>query len=171
MADSIFVKTSDVIGRPSTGTEKKEAKSTLGKDDFLKILMTQMQNQDPMQPMQDKEFIAQMAQFTSVEQLTNMSGELKLLRQSLGMASSLIGKTVSWMGKSETGELHMKSGVVDSIIVREGTQFATVKGEEIPLESLTKIENNQEVVEPQPDEKPEDQPEQQPEPNPEEPPK
>ena len=45
----------------------------LGKDQFLQILVTQLRNQDPMQPMQDKEFISQMAQFSSLEQMMNMS--------------------------------------------------------------------------------------------------
>ena len=76
----------------NTGTSSKtkdKDNNTLGKDDFLKILITQLQNQDPTQPLQDKEFIAQMAQFTSVEQLTNMSSEMKLMRQSLGFVSGL----------------------------------------------------------------------------------
>lgn len=49
----------------------------LGKDDFLKILMTQIQNQNPLDPMEDKEFIAQMTQFSSLEQMTNMSQSLQ----------------------------------------------------------------------------------------------
>ncbi|MBE0343336.1 flagellar hook capping protein, partial [Paenibacillus sp. 28ISP30-2] len=54
---------------------------TMGKDQFLKILITQLQNQDPMQPLEDKEFIAQMAQFSSVEQLMNISTQLNPLGQ------------------------------------------------------------------------------------------
>ncbi|TCZ79965.1 flagellar hook assembly protein FlgD [Paenibacillus albiflavus] len=151
MADNMMVRPSDVMGKPATGAEKKDPKSTLGKDDFLKILITQLQNQDPMQPMQDKEFIAQMAQFTSVEQLTNMSNELKLMRQSLGMSSSLIGKMVSWVGKGMNGEDVVKSGMVDSIIIRAGSQFATVNGEEISLDLLTKIENMPEMEQQEPE--------------------
>jgi flagellar basal-body rod modification protein FlgD len=152
MADTSFTKISDIIGRPSTGTEKKnEHKSSLGQDDFLKILITQMQNQDPTQPLKDTEFIAQMAQFTSVEQQAKMADELKLMRQSLGMSSSLIGKSVSWMGKTETGDPVMKSGLVDSIIIRAGSQYATVSGEEISLESITKIENQPEKDESTPE--------------------
>lgn len=66
----------------------------LGKDDFLKILMVQLQNQDPTAPMQDKEFISQMATFTSLEQLTNMNKSLASLMQMQG--SQLIGKQVTY---------------------------------------------------------------------------
>jgi flagellar basal-body rod modification protein FlgD len=71
---------SDLINTGANGKTKDKDSTTLGKDDFLKILITQLQNQDPTQPLQDKEFIAQMAQFTSVEQLTNMASEMKLMR-------------------------------------------------------------------------------------------
>jgi flagellar basal-body rod modification protein FlgD len=140
MADPIVGETSSLIKTNTTATAKSNG-STLGKDDFLKILITQLKNQDPMQPLQDKEFIAQMAQFTSVEQLTNMATEMKALRQTLGFASGLIGKEVSWSSSDSTGKQVVKSGVVDSITFKEGTQYANVKGEEISLDKLLKIEN------------------------------
>ncbi|WP_254776788.1 flagellar hook capping FlgD N-terminal domain-containing protein [Paenibacillus sp. yr247] len=120
---------------------KDKDNNTLGKDDFLKILITQLQNQDPTQPLQDKEFIAQMAQFTSVEQLTNMAGEMKLMRQSLGFVSGLIGKSITWTEIDSTGASVEKSGVVDSISFKDGNQFANVKGVEVSLDKLKKIEN------------------------------
>lgn len=116
-------------------------KSQLGKDEFLKILITQLGNQDPMQPLQDKEFIAQMAQFTSVEQLTNMGNEMKLLRQSLGFASGLIGKDVSWTLKDADGNEISKSGTVESITLKDGAQYVNVNGEKVPLDQITKISN------------------------------
>lgn len=72
------------------------ASQTLGKDDFLKILLTQLSHQDPTQPLGDKEFVAQMAQFSSLEQMANMNAELGrvfgLLAKS--QAVTLLGKTV-----------------------------------------------------------------------------
>lgn len=71
-----------VSGIGTTGTTNTNASnanknaltdSTMGKDEFLNLLVTQLKNQDPMNPMQDKEFIAQMAQFSSLEQMQNMS--------------------------------------------------------------------------------------------------
>jgi len=83
----------------------------LGKDAFLKILMTQLQNQDPMNPMEDKDFIAQMAQFSSLEQMTNMASSFEKLASSQSQSqmiaySDFAGKTVKWdkLVESEDGE-------------------------------------------------------------------
>lgn len=122
--------------------------NALGKDQFLKILMTQLQNQDPLSPMEDRDFIAQMAQFSSVEQLNNLSEymkgsleEMKLIRQSLGMTSGLIDKTITWQFKTVTGTTQTASGKVEAITIREGKQYAIVKGEEVSLDLVTKIGN------------------------------
>lgn len=130
----------DNVQRAGTGD-----KSKLGKDEFLKILITQLKNQDPMQPLQDKEFIAQMAQFTSVEQLTNMANELKFMRQSLGFASSLIGKSVTWSLKSDNGQEVSNSGLVEAIKVRNGEQLAIINGQEVSLDRISKITNPEET--------------------------
>ncbi|KRE83183.1 flagellar hook capping protein [Paenibacillus sp. Soil766] len=131
----------DLINTGNNAKTKDKNSTTLGKDDFLKILITQLQNQDPTQPLQDKEFIAQMAQFTSVEQLTNMASEMKLMRQSLGFVSGLIGKSISWTGTDSSGIETEMSGIVDSITFKDGNQYATVNGAEVSLDKLKKIEN------------------------------
>jgi flagellar basal-body rod modification protein FlgD len=140
MADPIVGNVDSIINSKTQDSKKKDGNS-LGKDDFLKILITQLKYQDPSQPLQDKEFIAQMAQFTSVEQLSNMASEMKLLRQSLGITSDLIGKTVSWQGKDSDGNSVEKTGEVDSITFKDGNQFINVNGETITVSQLTKIAN------------------------------
>jgi flagellar basal-body rod modification protein FlgD len=74
----------------------KVAKSELDKDDFLKILITQLQHQDPTNPMEDREFISQMAQFSSLEQMTNMASSFGKLSGVLASseAQSMLGKNV-----------------------------------------------------------------------------
>lgn len=80
--------------------QKISSGNELGKDDFLKILITQLQNQDPSKPMEDKEFIAQMAQFSSLEQSKNMADQMTKFNenftsgQSQGIAMNYVGKTV-----------------------------------------------------------------------------
>jgi flagellar basal-body rod modification protein FlgD len=115
--------------------------SALGKDQFLKILITQLKYQDPMQPMQDREFIAQMAQFSSLEQMMNMGSELKLMRQSLGIASSLIGQQVTWKTFDSTGmTTGERTGIVDAIVMKDGIQLVKVGEEDIDLARVVKIE-------------------------------
>jgi len=82
------------FNRALNGT--RVASDELGKDDFLKLLITQLTHQDPTEPMDDREFIAQMAQFSTLEQMTNLSTEFQRLGGLLqsGQAVSLLGKTV-----------------------------------------------------------------------------
>jgi flagellar basal-body rod modification protein FlgD len=89
--------------------------SALGKDAFLQILITQLQNQDPTSPMDDKEFIAQMAQFSSLEQMQNMTSAMEKLLSSqqetqLLSYTNFIGKEVKW--SEVTNELDNKGNPI-----------------------------------------------------------
>ncbi|MGN7478525.1 flagellar hook assembly protein FlgD [Solibacillus silvestris] len=86
---------------PNFKVTDKQDNGALGKDAFLKILITQLQNQDPTSPMDDKEFIAQMAQFSSLEQMQNMTKAMENLLESqyqsqLMSYSTFVGKEVKW---------------------------------------------------------------------------
>ncbi|WMT39187.1 flagellar hook capping FlgD N-terminal domain-containing protein [Paenibacillus sp. D2_2] len=147
--------------------------NSLGKDSFLKLLITQMGNQDPLSPMDNKDTIAQLAQFTSVEQLMNISDQIGKMSQSLGNTSGLIGKVVSWNTSTSTGEFDMitgkpsvayekASGVVDAVIVRGGEMYVKVGNQEIEVSKIERVENPQEAeeqppVETAPEEPPVDQ--------------
>lgn len=103
---------------------KDTDKNALGKDAFLQLLVTQLKNQDPLQPQDNAAFITQMAQFTSVEQLMNMSDQLALLNQNLGTASSIIGKTISWYEMDKEGNTNLLYDVVNSIVSQDGSLYA-----------------------------------------------
>ena len=92
------------ILNPAPREEAKKSGDILGKDQFLKLLISQLQNQNPLEPMNDQEYVAQMAQFSSLEQLQNMNSSLSqnmqynmLLSQTINntMATSLIGKEIT----------------------------------------------------------------------------
>ncbi|MBM7603317.1 flagellar basal-body rod modification protein FlgD [Metabacillus crassostreae] len=118
--------------------------SNLGKDEFLKILMTQLQNQDPLNPMEDKEFISQMASFSSLEQMTNMSSLLsKFVNSQSGPAdflkySELIGKEIEY--KSETADNGVGVGIVKSIKQTENNILVELNdGTEVSSDLIKKI--------------------------------
>jgi flagellar basal-body rod modification protein FlgD len=123
---------------------KSAGSSSLGKDDFLKILMTQLQNQDPLNPMQDQDFISQMATFSSLEQMTNLNSSMdnfvKSAEQNQFMqASSMIGKTVTYLDDQD----NEMTAVVQSVLFKDGsTSFQLNDDNQTSITSgqITKIE-------------------------------
>jgi flagellar basal-body rod modification protein FlgD len=109
-------------------TNGREMNRTLGRDDFLKILITQLKNQDPTSPMEDKEFIAQMAQFSTLEQMTNMSEEFGTLADGLSAsrAVSMLGKqvTIAADGQTIEGLVSAVTGGSSPHIEVNGRQFS-----------------------------------------------
>ena len=100
--------------------EGRKTSSELGKDDFLKLLITQLQNQDPTSPMENTEFIAQMAQFSSLEQMTNMSSSFSKMAAyiSSSEATATLGKTV----ELDIGDTNVQ-GVVEGATRGENPQI------------------------------------------------
>ncbi len=90
----------------------KKPSQNLGKDDFIKILITQLTHQDPTAPMEDKEFIAQMAQFSSLEQMTNMATDFRRIAGLVAgsEASASLGRSVELADGERT-----VSGVVKAV--------------------------------------------------------
>src|SRR3954453_15008868 len=88
----------------TTQAAKSGANSAMGKDQFLKLFVAQLQHQDPMSQMQDSDFMGQMASFSTLEQVTNLASE-----NAKTNAIGLLGRTVTW--KDKDGAAH--SGVVE----------------------------------------------------------
>ena len=114
------------------------ASSELGKDDFLKLLIAQLANQDPTSPMENTEFIAQMAQFSSLEQMTNMSTSFSKMAGIIASseASSMVGKTVEVDVNGEA-----ITGTVDAATRGEQAQVL-VNGIYYDLDRLNKVYAN-----------------------------
>src|SRR3954469_20945622 len=114
------------VSNSGTTPQPKSTPQTLGKDDFLKLLVGQLQHQDPMAPSDDQQWIGQMAAFSQLEQVSNMAETTQKIVDTLNMNGtlSLIGHTVTYL--DDAGAAH--SGGVDTGDVAGGTASLTVAG-------------------------------------------
>jgi flagellar basal-body rod modification protein FlgD len=110
----------------ATTTQPKSAAQTLGKDDFLKLLVGQLQHQDPLSPSDDQQWIGQMAAFSQLEQVSNTAATTQKIVDTLNVNGtlSLIGHTVTYL--DESGGSHQ--GVVQTVDMAGGTASLTVDG-------------------------------------------
>jgi flagellar basal-body rod modification protein FlgD len=108
---------------------------SLGRDDFLKLLVTQLSYQDPTAPMEDKEFIAQMAQFSALEQMTNMAGDFSRLAEIItaSEANSAVGKSVELLEGDNVVQGTVKA------VTRGGPPQVLVNGSYYQWSQVTKI--------------------------------
>ena len=109
----------------------------LGQNEFLKLLVTQMRNQDPMQPVSDTEFIAQMAQFSSLEQTKTMSADITKLRQGNDFlqATNLLGKEV----RLHLGDMEFTKGIVTDLNVKDGEARIIVGDKTYTLDQVNSV--------------------------------
>jgi flagellar basal-body rod modification protein FlgD len=118
------------LSSPTAGTQAAQSgkNSELGKDQFLKLFVAQLQHQDPMNPMQDQDFMGQMASFSTLEQVTNMASANEAMAANLHLSQSvgLIGRTVTWTDADETTH----TGVVEKVSQKDGMPVLTVSGTE-----------------------------------------
>ena len=106
---------------PAAGTQaaKSGANSAMGKDQFLKLFVAQLQHQDPMNPMQDSDFMGQMASCSTLEQVSNLASE-----NARSNAIGLLGRTVTYQDKD--GAEH--TGAVEKVSTKDGKPSLTVGG-------------------------------------------
>ncbi len=121
----------------SQQNQTSSRETSLDKDAFFKLLITQLKNQDPLKPMEDKEFIAQMAQFSSLEQMQNMNENMEkyLNAKTLTEGAALIGKTVE-----QNCENEIISGKVKKVIFADGNTYALLaNGSKLNTDNITAI--------------------------------
>lgn len=109
----------------------------LGKKDFLMLLIAQLRNQDPMKPMEDKEFIAQLAQFSSLETMQSLDGLMKT-----SVDAQLLGQATGYIGKQITAKLDdgsTLSGLVAEARFVDGIPRLIVNGKEVRLDQVQSI--------------------------------
>lgn len=114
---------------PADQTTKKTATPTLGYDEFLQLLLAQMKNQDPLNPIDSTQYVSQLASFSSVEQAVKQNSKLDqlLVMNSINQASSVVGRIVTSADGTVSGEV--RSIRVDS----SGTVATLTNGKEVVL--------------------------------------
>lgn len=131
--------------------ERKTGPGTLDKDAFMKILIAQLQNQDPTNPMKDNEFIAQMAQFSSLEQTMNLTKAFEKFAEAQNQTqliqyNQFVGKTVKWHEitdeKDEDGKQVVNEGtnvITSAKFVDGSVVFTTDEGKELTPGNITEV--------------------------------
>ncbi|HOK41794.1 MAG TPA: flagellar hook capping FlgD N-terminal domain-containing protein [bacterium] len=133
-----YADTSYQISSSTTGTTSTN--DTLGKDAFLKLLVTQLKYQDPMNPLDNNDMLAQLAQFSALEQSQNINKNLEQLRfESLSTnAVSLLGAEVK-AAKTVDNEQIEKTGIVKEIKYKDSQAVFVIDGEEYSFSDIVEI--------------------------------
>lgn len=135
------IENGQLVNGTSVSTDtKKVVDNSLGKEAFLQLLVAQMQYQDPLNPNTDTEFVAQLAQFSSLEQMQNLA-QTSLNSQ----AFSLVGKevVVKVAPNGSTGETNYVQGAVDYVTIKSGEAKLSINNELYPIDDLyTVIDDN-----------------------------
>jgi len=139
----------DAVPTPLSGMTTREApqstdaNSELGQDAFLKLLVAQLKYQDPLNPADGAEFLAQTAQFTMVEKLADLEaqGQSTVTSQQQMQAAQLVGRQVTYV--DSTGNL--VEGVVESAEYTPDGQSLTIGGQAVELDNITKVVGNNRV--------------------------
>ena len=110
--------------------------------DYLKLLVTQLQNQNPLEPLDNKDMSAQLAQFSQLQQTENLNTSFSKVLESVqrSYASSLIGKEVSFKVQAADGTLQTQTGEVDEVVIgADGTLLLMVDDRQVKLADVTSI--------------------------------
>lgn len=129
---------SQVLGGGSaTSSTSRSASSALSTDDFFKIMITEMSNQDPLEPLDNQQFLNQLTQMQTLQATTKLSEgiEALLLGQQISSAGALIGREVS--GLSADGvEL---GGVVDRVVIQDQQVLLGIGSGLVPLSAVKEV--------------------------------
>lgn len=135
----------------SNKTAARKVGDNLGKDDFLKLLITQLQHQDPSSPMDNTQFIAQMATFSTLEQMVNIGSKIDTLignnkQSGLLNYSSFVGKEVTWHsldGTSKDTTVNQGTGVIESIQYKDDkVTFILDDGTKLEPGNISEVKNS-----------------------------
>lgn len=125
------------IQKALVGFKVRENKATLTQDDFLKLLTVQLQHQDPLKPMEDAQFMGQMAQFASLEQTKELTSTVSTLSSSLGFSSAqqFLGKNVTITNADGTEV----NGTVAGVVLDAGVPKVLVNDQVYATDLITAV--------------------------------
>lgn len=126
--------TAGTNGTMPTSAEQRVPKQELGKNEFLQILAVQMANQDPLEPTSDTEWIAQMAQFSSLEQMQEMNQSVSSQK-----AYSMIGKYVAAEVTDETGARQSIAGIASGVVRSGGKEYLLIGDFKVPVDGVSYV--------------------------------
>jgi flagellar basal-body rod modification protein FlgD len=111
--------------------------------DYMKILVTQLQNQNPLEPMDNNEMATQLAMMSQLQQLESMNTNFSQVLSNVegSYANSLLGKTVSYVEQADTGESVVKSGVVSQVYKQDGKNMLVVGDQVFGLDEVIAVKN------------------------------
>lgn len=141
MSDLIANVVDGKVDSPSSLQEERKVGSQLGKEDFLMLLVTQMKYQDPLEPTDNTEYVAQLAQFTELEYMQNMTDVTQHTS-----AFSLVGKYVYVSSTGEGGHHEEAEGVVDFVNMKNGEAFVSINGTEYSYDDIVKVIDSSYVI-------------------------
>lgn len=137
------VSSSNSVGQSSSvNVFTSNSDRVLGKEAFLKLLITQLRSQNPLEPVKDTDFIAQLAQFSTLEQMQNLNAGLETLAAAskssvlqglVGYAVSLIGKEVVYQDEGE------QQGTVESVRIESGIPQLVINQQLVTLDQLIEV--------------------------------
>ncbi len=110
--------------------------------DYMKLLVTQLQNQNPLEPMDNKDMSAQLAQFSQLQQTENLNTSFSKVLESVqrSYAGSLIGKEVSFKVQGADGTIETQTGEVEEVVIgADGTLLLMVDDQQVKLADVTSI--------------------------------
>ena len=146
-------------GHTTKGQEKDG--STLGKDDFLKLMITQLRYQNPLEPMDNTQYISQMASFSALEQMQNLNTSFERMSALLTdyfipqlqwqQSAQVLGKEVTYLNPSkEEGAPDFLTGRVESVLARDGQIYFIINDTEVSMNSVTQVwaedDSSQEIL-------------------------
>ena len=136
-----------------TGTQASKKNFELKTEDFIKMMITQLQNQDPMEPAKNQELLAQMSQIGQLQSATTLQESLKgmVTQNQIGAAAALIGKTVEGLDTNDDPI----DGLVTSVRVEsDGVSLELDNGKTLPLSRVTSIASQPAAAAPTPGQAP-----------------